>query len=182
MNTLIVILLTLIIFISILLTLYILLYNKIQYSVIRVEEAEKVIIDELQNRYDLIEKSKKPIEKNTKMDLNIFTDLEKVKQANISSVDLEKKITEAISTIYIVKNDYPKLMEKKEFKEIIRKLEESDSKLAAAKSFYNTHNTVLIKRIKSFPSNILSLIHGIKIRPYYEAKEIFNELDDGIKI
>ncbi len=182
MNTFVIILLTLIIFISIIATFYLILYNRIQYSVIRIEEAERVIIDELQNRYELIQESKKPIEKNTKMDLNIFSDLEKVKKANISSYDLEKKITEAISTIYIVKNDYPKLLEKKEFKEIIRKLEESDTKLDAAKSFYNTHNTVLIKKIKAFPSNIIALIHGIKIRPYYDAKEIFNEIDDGIKI
>ncbi len=182
MNTFIIVLLTLIIFISILVALYLVLYNKIQYSVIRIEEAERVIVEELQNRYDLIQKGKKPIEKNTKMDLNIFSELEKVKKGNISSYDLEKKITEAISTFYVIQHDYPKLLEKKEFKEIIRKLEESDSKLDAAKSFYNTHNAVLIKKIKTFPSNIISLIHGIKIRPYYEAKEIFNEIDDGIKI
>ena len=36
--------------------------------------------------------------------------------------------------------------------------------------------------IKTFPCNIISMIHGIKIQPYYDGKEIFNEVDDGIKI
>ena len=31
-------------------------------------------------------------------------------------------------------------------------------------------------------NRIISKIHKINIKPYYEGKEIFNELDDGIKI
>lgn len=182
MNSIIIILLTIIIIASIFIMLYITLYNKLQFSKIRIDEAEKVILEELQNRYELIENCKKTIEKNTKMDLTIFSDLEKIKKSNISSYDYEKKITEAVATIYLIKNDYPKIEEKKEFKEILRKLNESDTKLDAAKSFYNKNNSKLISLIKAFPSNIIALIHGIKVQPFYDAKEIFNEIDDGIKI
>ena len=182
MQTVIIILLTIIIFISIVAMLYIILYNKIQFSKIRSEQAESVIIEELQNRYDLIIKCKQAIEKNTKMDLTLFSDLEKAKQTNISSYDLERKINQAVNTIYIIKTDYPKIEEKKDFREVIRKLNESDTKINAAKSFYNKNNKELITLIKSFPSNIISLIHGIKIQPYYDAIEVFNESDDGIKI
>ena len=127
-------------------------------------------------------KVKPTIEKNTKMDLNLFSDLEKSKRSNVTSYDFDKKITESVVTIYTILNDYPKLDEKKEFMEIIRKLEESDTKINAAKDFYNKNNSVLILMIRKFPSNIVTLIHKINIQPYYEAKEIFNEVDDGIKI
>lgn len=182
MQTIVIILLTIIIFISIIAMIYIIMYNKIQFSKVRVEQAENVILEELQNRYDLIIKCKKSIEKNTKMDLTLFSDLEKAKETNISSYDLERKINQAVNTIYLIKNDYPKIEEKKDFREVIRKLNESDTKINAAKSFYNKHNKELIGLIKSFPSNIIALIHGIKIQPYYDAIEIFNEVDDGIKI
>lgn len=182
MHTIIIILLTIIIIASILTIIYITLYNKIQFSKIRVDEAEKVIIEELQKRYEILFKSKKIIEKNTKMDLTIFSDLEKLKNSNVSSFDFEKKITESIATIYLIKNDYPKLEEKKEFKEILRSLNESDTKIIAAKSFYNKNNSELNTLLKIFPSNIIGLIHGIKPQPYYDGKEIFNEIDDGIKI
>lgn len=182
MNTIIIILLTIVIIISIFTVLYILLYNKIQFSKIRIEEAEHVIVDELTNRYELIMKTKKIVEKNTKMDLSLYNDLENFKGSNVSSYDLEKKITEAISTIYLITNDYPKLEEKREFKELLRKLNESDTKIIAAKSFYNKNNAKLNALIKAFPSNIISIIHGVKIQPYYDGKEIFNEIDDGIKI
>lgn len=182
MNTIIIILSTIIIIIAIFTISYISLYNKIQFSKIRIDEAERVIIEELKNRYNLIMDSKKTIEKNTKMDLSMFQDLETRMNGNINSYDLEKRITEVIATIYLIKNDYPKIEEKKEFKEIIRKLTESDTKLTAAKSFYNKNNAKLNGLIKAFPSNIIGMIHGIKPQPYYDGKEIFNEIDDGIKI
>ncbi len=182
MNAIIIILLTLIIIIAIFAMLYITTYNRIQYSKIRVESAQKLILEELNNRYELIMKSKETIEKNTKMDLTLYSDLEKIKNTNISSYELEKKITTAISTIYLIKNDYPKIEERKNFKDIIRKLNESDTKIEAAKSFYNKNNARLISLIKTFPSNIIALIHGIKVQPYYDGKEVFNEIDDGIKI
>ena len=116
------------------------------------------------------------------MDLTLFSDLEKVKETNISSYDLERKINQAISTIYLIKNDYPKIEEKKDFREVIRKLNESDNKINAAKSFYNKNNKELITLIRSFPSNIISLIHKVSVQPFYESIEIFNEKDDGIQI
>ena len=182
MNTIIIILLTIIIIISIFTVSYILLYNKIQFSKIRIEEAEHLIVDELTHRYEIVMKTKKMVEKNTKMDLSLYNDLEQLKGNNVTSYELEKKITEAINTIYLITNDHPKLEEKKEYKDIIRKLEESDTKITAAKSFYNKHNMKLNTLIKTFPCNIISMIHGIKIQPYYDGKEIFNEVDDGIKI
>ena len=182
MQTIIIILLTIIIFISIIAMLYIILYNKIQFSKIRTEQAESVILEELENRYNLIEKCKTAIEKNTKMDLTLFSELEKRKNSNTSSYDFERKITEAVSTIYLIKNDYPKIEEKKDFREIIRKLNESDAKISAAKSYYNKHNKELITLTKSFPSNLIALIHRIKPGAFYDAVEIFNETDDGIKL
>ncbi len=182
MEIIILVILTIIIIASILTMIYITLYNKLQYSKIRIDEAEKVIAQELKTRYTLIKSSKKYVEKNTKMDLDMYSKIDKIKKSNISSFDFEKKLTETITTIYIINNDYPKLAEKKEFKDIIRKLEESDTRLNAAKSFYNKNNEVLISQIKKFPSNLIALLHHIRIQQYYEAVEVFNENDDGIKI
>lgn len=182
MQAILIILLTIVISVAGLAAYYIITYNRIQFSKIRVDEAEKVILDELNTRYELIGNTKPFIEKNTKMDLNLYDDLESLKNTNVDSYEFEKRLTIAINTIYMVKNDYPKIEEKKDFKEIITKLNESDTKIDAAKSFYNKHNTKLLSLIRTFPSNIVCLIHGIKAKPYYEAKEIFNEIDDGIKI
>lgn len=182
MHTIIIILLTIIIIAALLVMLYITLYNKIQFLKLRIEEAEKVIVEEEEKRFELIMNIKPLVEKNTKMDLTVLNNLEKIKKTNISTYDFEKKLTEAIAVIYLIKKDFPKLNEKNEFSEIIRKLEESDTKMNAAKSYYNKNNIKLVTLIKKFPSNIIALIHSIKVQPYYDGKEIFNELDDVINI
>ncbi len=182
MQTIIIVLLTIIIIVTVLATIYISLYNKIQFSKIRIDEAEKIIIEELHNCYNLIQSCKKTIEKNTKMDISMFTELERFKKGKGLSYDFDKKITATLATIEVIRNDYPKIEEKKDFKETMRKIDESQTKIDAAKSFYNKYNSRLVTMIKSFPCNIIASIHGIYAQPFYEAKEIFNEKDDGIKI
>ena len=182
MNTILVALFTIIIVASLIAALYIILYNKLQFSKIRIDEAEKVILEEIKNRYDLVMQCKNIIKKTTKKEIDILKDIETSYKTNISSYLIEKKINDGIKTIYVINNDYPKLETKKEYKEIMRKIEESNEKIEAAKSFYNKNNATLIALVKSFPSNIIALIHKIDIKPFYDGKEIFNEIDDGIKI
>ena len=172
----------LIIIISFLAMLYITLYNKIFFSKIRIEEAETLIKEELENRYDLICSIKKIISKNTKREIKLFKELENEKNENITTYDLDKKINEVLDLIYVIRNDHPKLDEKKEFKELLRKVSESNTKINAAKSFYNENNQRLLTIIRKFPANLIAKIHKVQIHPYYEGKEIFNEVDDGIKI
>ena len=182
MNTTLIIIFIILISIGLITLLYISLYNKLLFYKIRIEEAEKLIIEELENRYNLIMSCRKTIEKNTKKEIDIFKELESVKNTNITPYEFEKKISKAINTIYIIKNDYPRLEEKKDFKNALIKFDESDTLFDAAKSFYNNHNSKLVSLIKTFPSNIVAIIHKIKIQPFYEGKEIFNESDDGLKI
>ncbi|MDE6142435.1 MAG: hypothetical protein K2G03_07510, partial [Bacilli bacterium] len=75
MDIIIIVILTIIIIASLITMLYITLYNKLQYSTRRIEEAEKVIATELKTRYTLIKSSKKHVEKNTKMDLDMYSKL-----------------------------------------------------------------------------------------------------------
>lgn len=175
MNPVIIIILTLIIIAAIISMIYITNYNKLLYYKKRVEHAESVILEELNIRYDLVGKTKSTIKKNTKMDLDIYETLDKAKESQVNIIDFEKEITNAIQTIYLVMTDFPKLEEKKEFKKIIRELNESDTKIDAAKAYYNDNNQVLIDMIKTFPSNIVAVINKIKVKPFYEAKQIFNE-------
>lgn len=183
MNTIIIILLTLVIIITLLISLYIKEKSNLLYYKIRVDKAEKEIEDELDNRYKLVKEAEKSIKKSTKMDLKNFKELDELKSKNtISPIDLDNKLVETISTIYLIQDDYPKLAKKKDMKEILRNLDESDTKITAAKSFYNENNKKLIELIKRFPSNIIAKIKSIQIQPSYEVKEVFNENDDKIKI
>ena len=182
MNAIHIVLITLIILVAIIVTYYIRKINKLKFYKTRTTEAEKVIEEELDIRYELIQSSKEVVKKNTKMDLNFYEDLEKTKSANISTIEFEKQLTQAIATIELISTDYPKLNDKKDFKEIYRKLDESTTKLNAAKSFYNTNNNKLNELLKKFPTNLIGKINKFEINSNYEAKEIFNSIEEDIRI
>ncbi len=182
MNATHIVLITLLIVVTILVTLYIRKISKLKFFKIRTNEAEKVIEEELKIRHELIMSTKPIVQKNTKMDLNFYDDLENIMNSNINTIELEKKLTAAIATIHLIINDYPKIIDKKGFREIMRKISESDTKINAAKSFYNTNNTKLNDLLKKIPTNIIGKFKGYKISSNYEAKEIFNAIEEDIRL
>ena len=68
-----------------------------------------------------------------------------------------------VDMIYLIETDYPKISKKKDFKETIVKLNESNTIIKAAKTFYNENNKEIVKLLKKFPTNILGKFKTIKI-------------------
>lgn len=157
---------------------YIFKYNKLQSLNIKLNESESIIDNELRNKYDLVIKSSSTINKLLKKEVTYFKELEELKKKNISNFDIDRKITEGENLIHKVKNDYSSLNNNEEYLEIINSLKESDEILEAAKAFYNKYTSEINLIIKSFPTNIIAKIHKIKVRNYYDGKNMF---DDEIK-
>lgn len=178
MNLIMIIILILIILIGILIISYIYNYNNLQELNIKINESESIIDNELRNKYDLIMKSSTTINKLLKKEITYFKDLEKLKKENISNFDLDRKIVEGENLIHQVKNDYKSLNDNEEYISIINDLKNSDELLEAAKSFYNKYTTEINLLIKKFPTNIIAKFHKIKLRNYFDGKNMF---DDEIK-
>lgn len=178
MKLILIIILIAIILIGILVIQYIFNYNKLQEMNIKINESESIIDNELRNKYDLIIRSSNIINKLLKKEITYFKDLEKLKKDNISNFEIDRKITEGEHLIHKVKNDYKSLEENEEYTNIIDSLKDSDEILSAAKSFYNKYTTEINLIIKKFPTNIIAKIHRIKVRNYFDGKNMF---DDEIK-
>lgn len=178
MNLIMIIILIAIVLIGILIISYIYNYNNLQELNIKINESESIIDNELRNKYDLIMKSSTTINKLLKKEVTYFKDLEKLKKEDISNFDLDRKIVEGENLIHQVKNDYKSLNDNEEYISIINDLKDSDELLEAAKSFYNKYTTEINLLIKKFPTNIIAKFHKIKLRNYFDGKNMF---DDEIK-
>ncbi len=178
MNIIMIIILIAIILIGILIISYIYNFNNLQEKNIKINESESIIDNELRNKYDLIMKSSTTINKLLKKEVTYFKDLEKLKKDNISNFDLDRKIVEGENLIHQVKNDYKSLEDNEEYISIINDLKDSDEILEAAKAFYNKYTTEINLLIKKFPTNIIAKFHKIKLRNYFDGKNMF---DDEIK-
>lgn len=175
MNATLIIIVTIAVIIVVISCIYIYNLSRLKFYKSRVDSSIIVINEELENRYKLIQDSKTSVEKSTKKDLDFYKELETIKNTNITSYELDRKITEAINTLYLIKNDFPKLADKKDFKELVRKLNESDTKITAAKSYYNKNNDFLVGLLKKFIPGFVGKVNKIKILPFYDTVELFEE-------
>lgn len=175
MKLILIIILVAIILIGILVIQYIFNYNRLQEMNIKINEAESIIDNELRNKYDLVMRSSTIINKLLKKEVTYFKDLEKLKNDNISNFEIDRKITEGENLIHKVKNDYKSLEDNEEYNTIINDLKDSDEILNAAKSFFNKYTTEINLIIKKFPTNLIAKMHRIKVRNYFDGKNMFDE-------
>ncbi len=178
MSIIMIIILIAIIIIGALIICYIFNYNKLQELNIKINESESIIDDKLRDKYDLITRSSTIINKLLKKEISYYKELENLKNDDISNFDLDRKISEGENLIYQIKNDYKSLDDNDEYNTIINNLKDNDEILEAAKSFYNKYTTEINLLIKKFPTNIIAKFHKIKLRNYFDGKNMF---DDEIK-
>ena len=168
------IILLLIIILGILAIIYATIYNNLVSYKLKIEKAEGIIDESLRQKYDIIAKLNIAIKKVvTKKDyLKEYIDL---KDKRITNYDLDRKLTEIYSLINQIKLDYDKLDSNEDFSNYFEDVYEIDEKLEAAKSFYNKYTTLLNTAIKKFPSNVIASFHHIKVKAYFDGKDMFDE-------
>ena len=118
---------------------YIIVYNNLQAYTLKINEAEGLIDELLRKKYDDILMIKDIIIEETDVPEKSFDEVVKLKKQNLSSFDLERKLTEYNNLIIKINDDYDNLLGNIRFNNYFNELNEINQKLEAAKSFYNKY-------------------------------------------
>lgn len=101
-----------------------------------------------------------------KIDANNLTE-EKLKEFQAAQGD----VTNALSRLIAISENYPELKANENFKELQAQLEGTENRIAVERRNFNeaarTYNTT----IRQFSRNIIAGIGGFNARPYFEAAE-----------
>ncbi len=162
--------------------LYVYQYNKLQHSKTKIDHAECLIDEALRNRYDILVAAEKLIKSEVGNEKTYFKGLDKLKKENIRNFDLDRKLTEYVNLLEQIKLDFPNLTNNKGFKEVMSDNKKASEKLQAAKSYYNKYTSELNDLIRTFPSNIVSRLHKIDIKPFFDGKNMEDEIVDDFKL
>ena len=160
---------------------YVYQYNKLQHSKTKIDHAECLIDEALRTTYDILLKADKYVQ-NELGDKSYFKGLDKIKEENISNFDLDRKLTEYISLLDQIKLDHTDLSNNKAFKDILNEMKKSTEKLQASKSYYNKYTSELNDLIRTFPSNLVARLHTINIKPFFDGKNMEDEIVDDFKL
>ena len=165
-----------IIIISLLAMWYIIIYNKIKNNQSKIEKVESIIDEDLRHKYDLLME----IEQNIPSKKDYFKEFKELKNADISNFDLERKLKEAEITI---KKAYEDLKPNNDnTKELFYQIKTTNEKISAGISYYNHHMNKRNDYIRKFPNNIIAHLHGITTKPFFDQKDMTDDIIDDFKL
>ena len=176
MDALMLILICIIITACIIIGIYITLYNKIQDYIIKINEVESIIDNNLRAKYDNINKCVSLIKGNEiiskELDKNMFEEVVRLRNRKISNFDLDRKLIEANNQFITLKEKYKELKDDKEIINISKKIDELDEKLEVNREYYNNSIAEYNKLVKLFPTNIIAKLYKFEEKLFFDRKDM----------
>lgn len=151
---------------------YAIIYNNYQDYIIRINEAESFIDTTLRKRFDLLNRSIDIIKSVTNTKKNVLEMIKELKSIKLSNFELDRKLYEAINELNGYKEEFEELKNNEAFIKVDLGLLESEAEIVAARKYYNDIITNYNKMVKSFPSNIVAILSGYKVKTYFDGKDM----------
>ena len=96
-------------------------------------------------------------------------DLSKEKLAEYQKA--QSAVTSALGRLIAVSESYPDLKANQNFLELQAQLEGTENRITVARKGYNDAAQSYNVSVRKFPANIVAMIFGFDVKPYYEADE-----------
>ncbi len=168
--------LTAIIVVAVVLFYFVIVYNGLVSRRTQVREAWATVDTQLKRRYDLIPNlvsSVKGAAAHEKDTLNAVISARNAAMSATgpSKADAENKLTQTLKSIFALSESYPTLRANENFLELQREIADTETKIQAARQFYNTVVMGLNTAIEQFPSNIVARMFGFTPEKFFEIAE-----------
>lgn len=182
MESLMIIILVIIIVICAVSIFYATVYNKFQDYIIRINEVESMIDNNLRNKYDSINKIIPIIKGNINKDKDIFEEIVKLRSRKISNFELYRILTRASIELNSLIEEFPSIDKSDEIKKIKKQIIDIDNKVDNSIDYYNDNITIYNTLIKKFPTNIVATFCKYKEKLFFDRKDMNDEDYNDFKL
>lgn len=168
-----------IIFAAIVLLYIVSVYNKLKTTQQHVKEAWSNIDTHLKRRYELIPNLVETVKGYAKHESETLEAVIKARNMAINNENAavqdrakdENVLSGALKTVFALSESYPDLKSNQNFLELQQELTDTENKLHAARSFYNTTVLSLNTQVDTFPSNMIAARFNIQKQAFFELDE-----------
>lgn len=161
------------------------LYNGLVTARVRIREAWSGIEVQLKRRSSLIPNLIETVKGYAKHEKAIFENVTKARSALISAktpkqaASADNMLTSTLKTLFAVAENYPNLKASDNFKELQEEISDTETKIAAARQFYNANVLDYNTKIKVFPNVFLARSLNFTEEQFFDADE---ESEKDIKV
>lgn len=152
-------------------------YNQLIALRNRVKDQWAQIDVQLKRRFDLIPNLVETVKGYTKHESETLEAVIKARNTYVSAtlpedqMKADGELTQAISKLFALTESYPDLKANTNFQALQQELTETESKIAAARQFYNDTVMVYNNKVSMVPSNIIASLFKFNKEAFFEANE-----------
>ena len=165
--------------ISIILLIITIYYNKFNFVIIKIEEAENNIGVLLNKKVELLDRTRPIIKKELKLN-SFLEDIEFLKESKINHFELNSNLKEHHNVLVRTVDDNEKLLKSDALVSIIEELNANEDAILGSTKFYNDNVVIFNQLVGGFPSSIIAFIWRYKKKDFYsnEKREMYEILND----
>ena len=149
--------------------------NKLNRSVVKIEEASSGIDVALTKRYDVLVKMMDVVKAYAKHEEETLTKVMEARYAAMNSSTVEQRIDNenilqgALKSLFAVSENYPQLQANTNFMDLQNTLKNLENEIASSRKYYNGVVKMYNTYRESFPSNIIAGIFRFEKRALFEV-------------
>lgn len=153
------------------------IYNSLVTSRNRVKEGWSGIDVQLKRRSNLIPNLVEAVKGYAKHEKSVLENVTKARSSLMKAGDAteaaqaDNMLTGALKTLFAVAEDYPDLKASENFKHLQDELSDTETKIAAARQFYNSNVLDYNTKIKVFPNVLFANTLGFNPESFFKTDE-----------
>ena len=161
---------------------YAVTYNKFQDYIIRINEVEGMIDNNLRNKYDLINRAIPIIKSSIDKEDKIFEEVIKLRSRKIGNFELYRILMRASLELNSLKEEFPDITKSDEIKKIIKQMADIDDIVDNSIDYYNDNITIYNSLLKKFPSNIVAIFGKYREKLFFDRKDMNDDDYEDFKL
>lgn len=166
-------------FIAFILLIIVIYYNKFQFSIVKIEEAEANIEIYLTKKLEFIKRCIPIIKDELKMK-EFLNEADEVNVEILDHFELNNSLNEMSKKMFKTIDDNDKLYKSEALMKVLSEYNDNEVELVGTIKFYNDTVVDYNHLIVMFPSNIIRLLFGYKKKEFHshEKREMFEILKE----
>ena len=161
---------------------YATVYNRFQDYIIRINEVESMIDNNLRSKYDLLNRAIPIIKSNLPKDKEVFGEVVKLRSRKLGNFELYRVLVRASNEFGALKEEFPDIDKSAELKKVRSQIKEIDLKLDNEIDYYNENISIYNSLLKKFPSNIVATFCKYKEKLFFDRKDMSDEDYEDFKL
>ena len=151
--------------------------NKLNRTIVKIEEADSGIEIALTKRYDVLTKMIDVVKSYAKHEKETLFEVINLRKGMTmeEKIDANNKMNSNFERINVLAESYPELKSSENYKTLQQAIVEVEEHLQAARRMYNSNVSIFNQMLVSFPTSIIANSKKLTKRAFFEAEEAKKE-------